>query len=188
MPFGLGFFATTGAGAAAGAYELIATQLITANTADLTFASIPQTYKHLQIRYVARGNNNVTNLRFRLNSDSGTNYSNHSLFGNGSGVFSDNDTNSTSMQTTEFAHDGVLANVFGPGVFDFLDYSSASKNTTMRGLAGQDSANGDLTPRIRLRSAVWRNTAAVTSLTVFTDSGTGRFVSGSRFSLYGLRG
>jgi hypothetical protein len=172
----------------AGAYELIATQLITANTADLTFTSIPQTYKHLQIRYVARGNNNVTNLRFRLNGDTGANYATHSLFGTGSGVFSDEITSTTRMFTSEFPHDGVPANIFGAGVFDFLDYSSAAKNTTMRGIAGQDSANDSLFPRIRLRSAAWFNTAAVTSLTVFTDSGTGRFVSGSRFSLYGIKG
>jgi hypothetical protein len=174
---------------AGGAYELIATQLITTNTADLTFSSIPQTYKHLQIRYVARGNNNVTNLRFQLNGDTGSNYANHSLWGSGSAVFSDNSTSSSSMQTAEFDHDGASsAGAFSPGIFDFLDYSSSAKNTTMRGLAGRDGDNGNVTPRIRLRSAAWFNTAAVTSLTVFTDSGTGRFVSCSRFSLYGIKG
>lgn len=187
MPFGIGFFATAGAGAAAGAFELIATQLITTNTADLTFASIPQTYKHLQLRYVARGNNNVTNLRFRLNGDTGGNYANHSLFGNGSSVFSDNSTSSTRMFTSEFSYDsGSPAGAFTPGIVDFLDYSSSSKNTTMRCLMGFNDAG--VTPNIRLRSAAWFNTAAVTSLLVFTDSGTGRFVSGSRFSLYGIKG
>jgi hypothetical protein len=187
MPFGLGFFATTGAGAAAGAYELIATQLITANTADLTFTSIPQTYKHLQLRFVARGNNNVTNLRFRLNSDTGSNYANHSLFGNGSGVFSDNSTSSTRMFTSEFSYDSASpTGAFTPGIVDFLDYSSSSKNTTIRCLMGFNDSG--VTPNIRLRSSAWFNTAAVTSLLVYTDSGTGRFVAGSRFSLYGIKG
>lgn len=188
MPFGLGFFATAGAGGAAPAFELISTQLITTNTADLTFSSIPQTYKHLQLRYVARANNNVTNLRFRLNGDTGSNYATHSLHTQSTGVFSDNSTSTTSMYSCEFSFDGASpTGAFSPGIMDFLDYSATSKNTTMRGLAGQCEPAW-VTGRLRLRSAAWFNTAAVTSLTIFTDSGTGRFVAGSRFSLYGIKG
>jgi hypothetical protein len=181
MPFGLGFFATTGAGAAAGAYELIQSQVLGTSAASVTFSSIPQTYRHLQIRYVSQNSTSTVN-QIQLNGDTGANYDWHILFGDGSNVFSSAVNNTTFWQfVTPFTADG--ASFFGSGVLDILDYSSTSKNTTSRLLAGSVRGSSN---QVRLLSGLWRNTAAVTSIALNANGN--NFVSGSRFSLYGLRG
>ena len=70
----IGFF---GAGAAAGAYELIETQVLGSDVYSITFSSVPQTYKHLQIRLTARCTASGSTgdwLSIRFNGDSSGNY------------------------------------------------------------------------------------------------------------------
>jgi hypothetical protein len=184
MPFGLGFFATTGAGAAAGAYELIQSQVLSSTTTSVTFSSIPSTFRHLQIRIsakTAQASTGVDTVRLRLNGDSGSNYAIHGLSGNGSSVSSFAVASHNLIAITGGAVRLNDTNMFGAAVVDILDYVSTAKNTTVRSLGGAAAS----TNSIDLNSGLWMNTAAVTSLTLsaFTD-----FVSGSRFSLYGLRG
>lgn len=164
-------------------YELISTTLISSNTASVTFDSIPSDYKHLQIRMVTRrsdsGNNNV---RLRFNSDSGSNYRNHFLYGDGSSVTSGTSTSTYTLASRSTASNDT-ANAFGTGICDILDYNSTSKNTTIRSLAGNPGGTGNF---VWLYSGLWLNTNAVTSITLLeADS---NFVSGSRFSLYGIKG
>jgi len=60
-------------------YESIQTVTVGAGgTATVTFSSIPATYTHLQIRGIARASAD-TQLDVTLNSDTGSNYSYHTL-------------------------------------------------------------------------------------------------------------
>jgi hypothetical protein len=57
--------------------------------ASITFSSIPATYKHLQIRISARCAiatvfSNI--IAYRVNSDTGANYTIHYMFGDGASV------------------------------------------------------------------------------------------------------
>jgi hypothetical protein len=180
MPIPLGIFATAGAGGAGGsAFELISTQVLTSSASSVTFSSIPATYKHLQIRAVARCNASGQRSIFaRFNGNSGNNYARHTLYGDGSEVGSFAGVNQTALIVGECAGNSTGSNVYFPAVTDILDYASTSKNTTTKGLME--------IPAIGLRSGLFINTAAVSSIELFpqTDS----FVSGSRFSLYGIRG
>ena len=62
--------------------EAIATTYLEADAANVTFSSIPATYEHLQIRGTLRGAVSGT-LAIQLNSDTGSNYSRHQIYGNG---------------------------------------------------------------------------------------------------------
>ena len=55
-------------------------------TASITFSNIPATYSHLQIRAIARTNvaSTADYPQIRFNSDSGSNYAHHLLYGDGS--------------------------------------------------------------------------------------------------------
>jgi hypothetical protein len=75
------------------------------------------------------------------------------------------------------------ANVFNGYVVDVLDYANTNKYKTVRALQGFDS-NGD--GRIYLGSNLWKNTNAVTSITLTAFSG--NFVQYSHFALYGIKG
>jgi hypothetical protein len=186
MPIPLGVLAVAGAGAAGGgpAYDLLETTTVNGSS-SLSFSSLDtySNYKHLQIRVVARADaGGERNLGIRFNSDSGNNYNHHRLQGNGSSVASNATTSTSSILTQEWvvgAESGV-ANAFGVAVIDILDFSSSSKNTTVRVLSGAEAS----VDRIVLTSGAWRNTAAVTSIDLFTVAAN---FSNSRFSLYGIK-
>ena len=141
----------------------------------ITFSSIPATYKHLQIRLTAKlSANGYPQLRF--NGDTGSNYSYHYIYGNGSSAYSGGSTSTTNIFTT-YAGNATNPTV---SVIDILDYADTNKYNTTRSLNGQDN-NG--TGFIWLFSGNWRNTAAVTSITLTTND---LFTQYSSFALYGV--
>jgi hypothetical protein len=182
IPFGV-LSAAAFAPVAEGDYELIASEILTASQASVTFSNLgdySSTYKHLQIRYAARNTGDFAQLRLQFNADSGSNYAWHNLTGNGSSVGVNAATTQTFANIGRVAQSTFAANIFGGGVIDILEPYSTTKNKTLRGLGG--SANN----LILLQSSLWINTASVTSF-LLEGSG-GSFTAGSRFSLYGIRG
>jgi len=176
-----GILAASGS-AAPGAYELISTQVLSSTVSSVTFSSIPQTYKHLQIRAVAKTNQaNDGNVGMTLNGVSSASYFRHTLGGNGSGAFSQAAT-SANFIFLPLASGTNVANMFGVSVIDILDYVSTSKNKTVRALSGR---SGDAN-QIQLTSGSIASTSALTSLGFAPTSGS--FVANSRFSLYGIKG
>jgi hypothetical protein len=181
----IGFF---GAGGASGPYELISTTLITTSTAGLSFTSIPSSYKHLQIRYVARNATSGTRdeLSVRFNGSTAYNHAYHKLQGNGSSVASSATTTTDVMNGGWMTGPSETANVFGAGVIDILDYASTSKNKTIRSLSGLNGPSGG--PYVSLNSGFfYANTNAITSIQLNTIN-VFNFAAGSRFSLYGIKG
>ena len=190
MPIPLGILAVAGAGAAGGAsaFDLLETTLISTNTSSVTFSNLNNysDYKHLQIRATGRTNrsaNYVDIIKVQLNADTGSNYSEHGLGGNGSAVSSYGLASQTGMPAGRFTAALVAASVFGSFVTEILDFSNSSKNTTIRGLTGFNDSGDN---QVYLHSGAWLNTNAVTSITLLSNSGNS-FVSGSRFSLYGIK-
>lgn len=175
--------------AAAGDYESIATVTVgSGGASSVTFSSIPSTYAHLQIRYTAR-QNTFGALWLTYNGDTSVNnYTTHRLFGDGTAVTSQGWGTGTFKQfVSGIAGNTDLANTFGVGVVDILDYANTSKFTTSRSLSGVDF-NG-FTPhsgQIFLSSGLWVNTAAVTSILIEPQNP--NFLQHSTFALYGIKG
>jgi hypothetical protein len=186
MPFGLGFFATAGV-SAAGSFDLLETQVLGSSTASVTFSSLSTYasagYQHLQIRGVWKGDSS-TGLGaglLRFNGDSGTNYSSHLLDGTGSSVTSAAVVNNSYIFPGYFTRNNSNSTRFGGFVCDILDPFETTKYKTTRTLWGvNDSSN-----YVGLASGSWRNTEALTSITLSGD--TGNILTGSRFSLYGIK-
>lgn len=170
----VGLFGTPGV---ANSYESIETYTVGAGgQSTISFTSIPSTYKHLQIRYSGF----VANDAFiRFNGDTGTNYSRHSLYGNGASAAAYGAANETAMGFT------YTASSTNPGavICDVLDYANTNKYKTIKVLNGDDQNGSGI---IMLASGNWRNTAAITSITIFEDSGV--FGQYSSFALYGIKG
>jgi hypothetical protein len=187
-PIPLGILAVAGS-APAGAYELISTQVIGGEAVSVTFSSIPQTYKHLQVRGVVRlgGFNASAGFNMRLNNDSTSNYWHHRLRGAGSGVVSDQ---AGSLQTRISFFNAPAANaasgIYSCFVIDILDYASTSKTTTVR-YFGRPTI-GTSTAAVSLISGLYNSTAAISSMTFGNFIDDGNIVSGSRFSIYGIKG
>lgn len=166
--------------------EPIATTLLGSSQATITFSNIPQGYKHLQIRWLARDNfgSQASDANLQFNSDTSASYTWHQLLGDGATPQAYASTSQTSMRAGSVAGSTATANVFAVTILDLLDYTSTSKYKTVRNLAGYDS-NGF--GSIALNSGLWMNTAAVTSISISPRVGT-TFNTNSRFSLYGIKG
>lgn len=167
-----------------GDFQSIATTVVDA-TADLTvtFSSIPSTFKHLQIRAIALSNSDSVPVLMRFNSDSGSNYSWHTVNGQGSVAGSGAGTSASSVILTLNANRGLNASNPWGYVIDILDYTDTNKYTTVRALHGADyNGSGE----INLTSGNWRNTAAVSTITLsMASSGFNQY---SHFALYGIKG
>jgi hypothetical protein len=183
IPFGV---LSAAAFAPSGDYELIASEILTTTESSITFSNLgnySSTYKHLQLRATARTTDSSSNAgRLRFNADTGTNYARHLLRGNGTSVGAFAATSATGVGGFIAYGTTVSSSIFGASVTDILDYSSTTKNKTIRQVYG--GTNGQ--KEIALFSGAWFNTAPITSITAVLDAGS--FPAGCRFSLYGIRG
>jgi len=166
------------------AYEAIASTTLSSSAASVVFSSIPSTYEHLQIRAYMRSTSvadTFVRSYFRFNSDTGTNYAEHNLVGNGSSPTSAAVITTTSCCNSIVSGSNAAANIYGVIIFDLLDYASSNKYRTARALSGVDT-NGN--GRAAFSSGLWLNTAAVTSITLSLDN---NISAGSVVALYGLK-
>lgn len=180
----LGFLGASGSSGAASDFELIATAYGTGSSGVISFSSIPQTYKHLQVRAVTKNTGSgagTTNNNLTFNGVT-TGYAQHLLTGNGSTVTSTSGTNQSSIGAIGTAVSTVAGAMHGM-ILDVLDYSSTSKNTTVRMLAGRLDGS---TSNTVLLSGLFNNTAAISSMTFTLTNG--NFATTTRFSLYGIKG
>lgn len=167
-------------------YESIASTTVGAGgVGSITFSSIPSTYTHLQIRYLVRSSFAAGSdiVLTRANGDSGNNYAAHRIYGDGSSVGAQGFTPQSYFLGPDCPAASSAANIFGVGVFDFLDFANTNKNKTMRALGGRDE-NGS--GYVWLNSGLWLNTGAITSIVFLC--GNGNIVQNSVVSLYGIRG
>lgn len=176
----------TGVAASTTSFESIATVTLSSAASTITFSSIPSTFKHLQIRGIGRAANSVTdeNLVIQLNSDTGTNYSLHNVYGTGAAVGANAGANTSVSYFARVSGASSNASTYGVAVADILDYANTNKYKTIRSLSGHDQ-NGS--GYISLFSGSWRSTSAVTTITIKNDAAA-NIAAGSTFALYGIKG
>jgi hypothetical protein len=172
------------------AYESIATYTGSSQS-TITFSSIPQTYKHLQLRMSTRStSSNAYNAWFRwtINGVStGGQYTEAYLAGNGSSI----STYTSGTPTNDFESmynpgSDSDSNVFGLYIVDFYDYANTSRYkivNSYNGVMGNAS-----TTRLGLNTigGYFNSTSAVSSITLSSNYGV--WASGSKFALYGIKG
>ena len=165
--------------------EPIATTLVgSGGSNNVTFSDIPQNYKHLQIRCMAKDTGAAgPQINFTCNSDNGVSYTRHRLIGNGSTVSASGNADLSYIPMLASAGLPSAASTYGVLIIDILDYTNTNKNKTIRVLSGQDS-NGS--GGVDFTSGMWMKTDAVSSITFTLSSG--NFSQYSRFSLYGIKG
>lgn len=167
-------------------YELIGTITVSSNTSTITFSGIPQQYKDIQLKVVARTSSAATeeDMVLKFNGDAtAANYWYHGLYGTGSASGSENTNSISGARIAQATSANNVAGSFGVGTFHIVDYSKTTKNKVINSYNG----HADSTTRIWKSSNLWLSATAVTSVTITGSSG-GSFVAGSRFSLYGIRG
>ncbi len=121
--------------------------------------------------------NTFPECSLRFNGDTGSNYSSTYLLGlgSGSGV-------SGRASNITYADCGYLTTNSGnpnTRIINIMNYSNTTTNKTVLVRGSSDNAG-----QVIAYANLWRNTAAITSITVFTQGGT--YAAGSTFSLYGI--
>jgi hypothetical protein len=169
-----------------GDFVQIASAVVTSGgTSTITFSGIPQTFTHLQIRSIARDSrtNAATNLNMQFNSDAGTNYTSHYLYGNSTtAIASASGASQTSALGMRTAGNSATSSCFGVGIIDILDYSNTNKYKTLRSLSGyDDNSSGE----IWFTSGLWMSSIAINSITITPV--TSPILQFSSFALYGVR-
>jgi hypothetical protein len=170
-------------------YESIATVTLTGTQSTISFNSIPSTYKHLQLRYMARSTRetfSADNALMRINGAT-SNYARHNLAGDGSTAYAGNTASTTHLWLGQLSST-VTANIFGVGVVDILDYTNTNKFKTIRSLGAVDlnGINNTIGGSINLWSGLYQNTVAVSSIQLSCQSLD--YASGTTFALYGIKG
>jgi hypothetical protein len=171
-------------------YTLIASNTLSTSAASVTFSSIPATFTDLVLKFSVRstgGSNAFDHINVTFNGDTATNYSRTYLSGDGAAASSARSTSASLFGMLQ-ASDGATAtsNTFSNGDLYIPSYT-ASQNKPI----SQDSAQeNNSTTAFRVANAgLWRNTAAITSITLAVggSGGSTDFVSGSSFYLYGIK-
>ena len=162
-------------------FFLISQQNVSA-VSTVTFSSIPQTYKSLQIRFnVIMGAGNSGGIQFNGDTTNG-NYYVHSLYAGGTTVGANGASNNRII--TIGYNSGSVATYPNVGIVDILDYTNTSKYKTAKAIFGANkNATGGNSGDIELDSGLWLNTSAITSINFQADT---NMLSGTTVSLYGV--
>lgn len=176
------------------AFFLIASATPTGTT--VSFTSIPQTYKVLQLRIQARTARTGQSLKeddiyMRFNSDATAGiYNTNYLFGEGGGNVNDGSFSAEGAYVgIAVANDSASGN-FGCTIINVENYTNTTTFKPYRafqGVAQPIAPSGSYYGRTGLIGGMWRSTSAITTVGFYTGSGQS-FVTGTTFSLYGIKG
>lgn len=160
----------------ASTYEKIASTTLGGTSTSVTLSSIPSTYTDLVLIL------NLTatvalDMGIRVNGDTGTNYSETIIGGNGTTAATTRTTSSTLWGNIYTAVSTVSGNF--NGIVNFNNYSNTTTYKTMLNRFNSTSYGTEAI------MALWRSTSAINSVTVLAQNSS--FAAGSTFTLYGIK-
>ena len=159
-------------------YTPIATTTLGSAASSVTFSSISGAYTDL-VLIVVPANSAGSTVRMQLNGDTGSNYSNTFLKGNGSSASS---ARSSSQTYLTLGDDAAPTRTLGESVWisHIMNYSNSTTNKTVLTRANVASSG------VEAVVGLWRSTAAITQVSV-QQGGSVTFSTGSTFTLYGVK-
>lgn len=172
----------------AGTYDSIATVYGTGSSGTVSFTSIPTTYKHLQIRGIARTDlaGSFPALSVRLSGNNGSSsYGYQRLYGTGgASALADASGAGTDAYMLTVSADALASSIYGGFVLDIVDYKDTNKNREMKSLSG---ANGNGSGNAMVVAGTCYSNDAVTSISIIAGAGQ-NIKTFSQFALYGIQG
>ena len=161
-------------------YIPIATQTLGSAAASITFSSIPGTYTDLRLvvsnaMTVAGGND----LQFRFNGDTATNYSITGMHGSGTAATGVTTPSTTIIDPDASSAVGTSATIPNLYMMDVFSYAGSTNKTCL--IVNSEDHNG--TGDVGVSVALWRSTAAITSITALCGS---NLLTGTIATLWGI--
>jgi hypothetical protein len=150
------------------------------STPTITFNSIPQTYKHLELRMSYNNLTGLDNMKMVLNGTTGPSWW-HLLYGDGSTASGSNsDVNASGIFGIQFGRSDTSQYA---GVVSIPNYTNTTNKKTVRYLGGHDMNGSGGT---WMTSNYFNTSAAITSIALSFVSY--NFAPGTVISLYGIKG
>lgn len=163
--------------AAGATYTPLETQTLGANAASVTFSSISQSYTDLVLVCNSGQVTADTSYNLRVGAsntiDTGTNYSDTALNGNGSTASSYRNTSANRILPAGSNSSSISDNL----IFHIQNYSNT---TTYKTVLSRANVPGF---RVVATVSLWRNTAAINTVQIYGGS---NLLAGSTFTLYGI--
>ena len=160
-------------------YEPIATTTLGSVTASITFSSIPATYTDFRLVVVGTTASAVVGY-IRFNGDTASNYSVTRLTGDGSTAGSSRNGPVGQISVGDwYTFQATIPSMLTVDVFS---YAGSTYKTALTTTSNDQNGSGYVERCVGL----WRNTAAITSITV-ANSGASNFQVGTTATLYGIK-
>jgi len=160
-------------------YESIATTTLGTAAASVTFSTISGSYTDLVLVTSTKMATADKSLALQFNGDTGTNYSITNLYGSGTAGGSFRLSTQSNMLLDNYGYIDTVN--FKSTIISIQNYSNNTTYKTVLSRANNASTGVDAIV------GLWRNTAAITSITLITQQGGSNFVTGSTFTLYGIK-
>ena len=160
-------------------YEPIATQTLGATAADVTFSSISGSYTDLVLITQNKMNGSQANLRIQVGNgsvDTGSNYSDTYLSGNGTSATSGRDSSVNHIFFTNVSYPQTTT--FNFSIHNFQNYSNTTTYKTVLSRSNNSAIGTDAVV------GLWRSTSAINIIKIFPANN--NFETGSTFTLYGI--
>jgi hypothetical protein len=170
-----------------GAVALISEVVTSSSAADVTFSSIPTTFRDLQIRIRGRGTTAATAVAMlmQFNADTGNNYDWQYVRGTttlAQAAGSVAQSSITIGNLTAASATASLASALCVDVFDYRGTTFHKAAHSANGLKSNQASASDLFTI--LTAGYWRSTSAINAVKVFPTAGA--FVDNTVVSLYGV--
>lgn len=166
--------------AAGATYEPISTTTLTSAATSITFSSIAATYTDLRAVLVVNGYTTGTRPSIRFNGDTSSVYSTTRLSGDGSSATSGRNSGNGDIRPSD---SDFLSTSKTFLELDVFSYAGSTFKTALAGISNDDNGSGKVLKCVGL----WRNTAAITSLTLFCLNASDNFLTGTTATLYGIK-
>lgn len=157
-------------------YEPIQQSTLGANASSVTLSSLPTTYTDLIIVANLQATS-TSSVSFRLNGDSGSNYSDTILYGSPSPSVGSTRHSAASLALVTYGTITSTSNEFSLVKLELMSSAGSTNKTILASVA-----NGGT--EVDRAVCLWRSTAAITSITFYASN---NFVAGSTFAVYGIK-
>jgi hypothetical protein len=155
-------------------YTALANITLSAAATEISFASIPSTYRDLIVVVQVKGTSAGQLIRMTFNSSDADIYTRQRMSSNGSTA------SAATLTSTQFIFTATSSTAIGDSVqqiISVLDYSATNKHKTA--LARSDNGNAGTDAF----SGRWASTNVINSIQVYSNQ---NLDSGSTFALYGI--
>ena len=161
----------------------IATTTLSSAAASITFSGIPATYTDLRLVWFSNNTRSGGGgYQVLLNGDSGANYSQTTLRGDGTSVSSSRITNANQIDGWLDQYGSAIPNNFLLGTYDFFSYAGSTNKTCLVTGSYDYNGSGSVIRFVNL----WRSTTAINSITFNAIFSGTNFAAGTTATLYGI--